>query len=1184
MRSFCCLLAFFICSLSFSQEGAGSCAQLQADPELYQSCATSIPFANSTQNNSGEAFQTTCIPTEFAGPTWFFILINQSGPIVLQVSQVSNNGNAADVDFVLWGPFSSLTGFCPQLTPANEVDCSYSASAIETVNFPNAISGEYYILVVDNFANVPGQISIAQSGGSGSSDCSFLSSVEIADINDQEITDLNYCNPETVNLYAKVETSDFEGLPQDLRFNFRWYKDDVLITETLASPSSESSITASSTGVYRIDLTAYDSTDPTINQNNLPISSDEITLTFRDAPQVQLSSSATCLSDAPIITLQDVTPNPAPLTIRWFNGATQIAGANGNSFTPTTPGQYTARVSNDSCPEVISNVVMIYDTPIINPIPTQTICESATATLTAAVTNLANLTNVSYQWFKDGAAIAGATNPNLSVNSGIQPPGTTATYEVRVTENAICQSTAQTTVTLNLLPVLAVSTPLEQCDYIVPSTDGIAVTNLTEAAAAVNQGNSQIVLRYFRDAALTDEITTPETFTNTTPFNQTIYVIGSIPTQNPVCPSNVGTISLQVNPTTIDTYPAMVAICPEINQNYGLADFEQRRQFIKNTYFPTFNVDIAFYASASDASVEANPLDNSSQIPVGLNQIFARIETGNNCQGIATFNLLVNTPPQQGSIANVTKCNNDVFVLSSKDAEILAFQTQNVVINYYPSFAAAEANGPTLNKNSNLSLPIGTTTVFAGIRTQTNQCLAIIPFQIDNFNHPVLVAPDPIGVCGSTTASFDLTIRNNQITGGNPNLIVTYFASQADFNANVPITDPTAFVTSSTTVIVLVNDTANNNCPSQTTLELDVNLNPGATQNPEPLYICDDSGYADFNLTERLSAVLASTPNNEAIVRYYINQDDALAGNEDFIATPEAFRNTIQNTQTIYVRVTSTVNSDTENNIPCFTVLELPLIVQAYPQNQLNSYPYKICVTETGTVTREAFIDTGLAAADHLFQWYRGFDANPANLILGANAPTFLTDEAGEYSVRATNITTPPLCSSVFNFTARETLIPTSVSVTPEVLVAFEIDNTVTALAAPQSNDYEYMLGNYGWQDSPTFENVREGLYILTVRNKFGCGEVFTSLAVVDYQKFFTPNGDGVNDVWNLQGRTGLRFNNIFIFDRHGKLIRELSENQTGWDGTYNGAPLPADDYWFKAEYATQNTRGTFSGHFTLKR
>ncbi len=872
------------------------------------------------------------------------------------------------------------------------------------------------------------------------------------------------------------------------------------------------------------------------------------------------------------------------MLIQWLRGNSIIPGANNTTFTPTLPGIYTARVTNDSCPAVVSNAVEIIQAPLINPIPPVSICDGDTTTLTATVSNLASLQNPSYQWFKDGTLLVGATNPILTIDNTIQNAGTTAFYEIRVSEGTACIGQVTTSVTINQLPVLINNVNLEQCDYITPSTDGIAVTNLTEVADVISQNNTAIELRYYRDALLQNEITTPEAFTNDTAFAQTIYVTGSIPTQNPVCESNVATISLQIIPTTIDVYPDMTPVCPEINQNFGLANFESRRQFIKNTYFSSINVDISFYLSATDAAVETNPLDNTSPIPIGNNLIFVRVESGNNCEGIATFNLLIHTPPQQGTITNVAKCDNDLFLLSSKDAEILAFQNQPVTINYYSTFAAAEANGPALSKNTNVALPIGTTAIYAGIRTVANQCLTIIPFQIENFDHPQITTPDPLGICGSTTATFDLTIRNNQITGGNPNLVVTFFATPADLSVNNPIANPNAFVSNSTTVVVLVTDTANNNCPSQTTLELNVNLNPGATQNPQPLYICNDSGFATFNLTERLPDLLAQTPADEATVRFYIEEIDAIAGNENYITSPESFTNTVAGSQIIFARVTSTVNFDTENNIACFTVLAFPLFVQAFPQNQLNNYPYKICVTDTGEVTREAFIDTGLAAADHLFLWYRGFDAISENLILGANGPTFETDESGNFSVRATNITTPAFCSSVFNFTTRETVIPSSVTVTPEVLVAFEIDNTVTAIAAPPSADYEYMLGSYGWQDSPTFENVREGLYIMTVRNKFGCGEVFTSVAVVDYQNFFTPNGDGINDLWNLQGRTGLRFNNIFIFDRHGKLIRELFANETGWDGTYNGAPMPADDYWFKAEYATQNSQGIFQGHFTLKR
>src|SRR4051812_9769940 len=82
-------------SASYSQEGAPSCAELQAHFELYQSCATNIPFQNSTGNTSGETLnqQTSCIPTNFHGPTWFFMQIQNSGDIQLLISQVSDSGS-----------------------------------------------------------------------------------------------------------------------------------------------------------------------------------------------------------------------------------------------------------------------------------------------------------------------------------------------------------------------------------------------------------------------------------------------------------------------------------------------------------------------------------------------------------------------------------------------------------------------------------------------------------------------------------------------------------------------------------------------------------------------------------------------------------------------------------------------------------------------------------------------------------------------------------------------------------------------------------------------------------------------------------------------------------------------------------------------------------------------------------
>ena len=90
-------------------------------------------------------------------------------------------------------------------------------------------------------------------------------------------------------------------------------------------------------------------------------------------------------------------------------------------------------------------------------------------------------------------------------------------------------------------------------------------------------------------------------------------------------------------------------------------------------------------------------------------------------------------------------------------------------------------------------------------------------------------------------------------------------------------------------------------------------------------------------------------------------------------------------------------------------------------------------------------------------------------------------------------------------------------------------------------------------------------------------------ITIIDYPKYFTPNGDGYNDKWNIGGLTNT---NIDIYDRYGKLIKQINTSNPGWDGTFNGQLLPATDYWFTIEYIEPNTNNTkiFKSHFSLKR
>ena len=137
--------------------------------------------------------------------------------------------------------------------------------------------------------------------------------------------------------------------------------------------------------------------------------------------------------------------------------------------------------------------------------------------------------------------------------------------------------------------------------------------------------------------------------------------------------------------------------------------------------------------------------------------------------------------------------------------------------------------------------------------------------------------------------------------------------------------------------------------------------------------------------------------------------------------------------------------------------------------------------------------------------------------------------------------------------------------------------------------DYEFRLDTGPWQLDGTFNNVSPGLHTVYVRDLNGCGIGTATVLVVDYPRFFTPNGDGYNDTWHIIGadlHPGLVASDIYIFDRYGKLLKKLDPQGEGWDGTYNGRPMPSTDYWFTIEYQIPalNVTRRFRAHFSLKR
>ena len=105
------------------------------------------------------------------------------------------------------------------------------------------------------------------------------------------------------------------------------------------------------------------------------------------------------------------------------------------------------------------------------------------------------------------------------------------------------------------------------------------------------------------------------------------------------------------------------------------------------------------------------------------------------------------------------------------------------------------------------------------------------------------------------------------------------------------------------------------------------------------------------------------------------------------------------------------------------------------------------------------------------------------------------------------------------------------------------------------------------------------------MRDKNGCGSTKIQALVINYPKYFTPNGDGFNDSWNIKDLSTQSTAIIQIYDRYGKLITQIKPNNSGWDGTYNGNLMASDDYWFSVTYRDEDNNGQeFKAHFAMKR
>jgi gliding motility-associated-like protein len=239
-----------------------------------------------------------------------------------------------------------------------------------------------------------------------------------------------------------------------------------------------------------------------------------------------------------------------------------------------------------------------------------------------------------------------------------------------------------------------------------------------------------------------------------------------------------------------------------------------------------------------------------------------------------------------------------------------------------------------------------------------------------------------------------------------------------------------------------------------------------------------------------------------------------------------------------------------------------------------------ICVNAlTGITEQPVLLNSGLNPVDFTVEWY-------LNGTLMGTGPTYLATQEGTYDVVTIKLTpdNPPNC----NYNPTTVIVGKSSPAIATISVSEPFENVavITINVDTGFGVYEFQLDDGDFQTSNQFINVSSGFHTVVVRDVLNfCGDFILSASVIKYPKFFTPNSDGYNETWNIKDLiTDHPESIISIFDRYGKLIKQISPSGIGWDGTYNNQKLPSTDYWFTVNYIHEGQEKIFRAHFTLKR
>jgi gliding motility-associated-like protein len=502
--------------------------------------------------------------------------------------------------------------------------------------------------------------------------------------------------------------------------------------------------------------------------------------------------------------------------------------------------------------------------------------------------------------------------------------------------------------------------------------------------------------------------------------------------------------------------------------------------------------------------------------------------------GGGSFNSDLNFGPDKLFATNNPYCSGENIILDA---------TQTGINNSYKWFKDGVFTGITTPKYTITDNTNPTVVTYSVEVNSNNSCLSTGKIKVQFAPLPTLI--DQVYTqCDDNNdgiTHFDLTKLDNLIKNNDSSLgTVTYYEAIGGTTIN----NPSNYTSIAKTIYAKVANAYG--CEDYADVVLKIANN--TVTSPVNYAKCDEDGNIDgkttFNLSTEITPLILTT----YPIEYYLTTSDAILQQNTL---PNLYSNSNPNQQKIWARII--------DGKDCVSLVAVNLTINTFVPANFTEETIYLC--------KDSFVTLSVSNAFSSYTWSNDTTNNTSQNTVTASGTYLLT------------VTNSDGCKATKKFTVLQSAPATNLNAE---VIEFSNNNSIRITYTDNGGNYVFSIDGIHYQTSPLFNNLSPDEYTIYVKDLNGCLPIATkSIFVLDYPKFFTPNGDGYNDTWFIRNIDKKPETIITIFDRYGKLLKQFSSYSNGWNGTYNGENLPADDYWFSLTLFNGNN---IKSHFTLKR